>query len=335
MMSRVRRERLLVLATVVGWIAWAAQAHGAPAPLPEGNGLAAGYPQDVGISGHPDVIFADDFESYGSTSQLGSRWSGYYQANNTQITSDTVNVHAGGKALQFTLPQGNSEVSNAVVKNLPTTHDTLFVRVYTKFQAGYRVTSVSNHNGIRISAKYPGPGTPPNGSDFFLFLLQNAINYGEADPGYSHLYVYHPEQRSQWGDMWFPDGKVVPYDATPGDFGASFVARPNFIPARDRWYCYELMVQANTPGQRDGRAAFWIDGKLIADFQNLRMRDVASLKIDQIQLELHAQAGGSAAQVNRKWYDDLVVARSYIGPMSPVGGDPPPAAPRNLRIVAP
>jgi hypothetical protein len=33
-------------------------------------------------------------------------------------------------------------------------------------------------------------------------------------------------------------------------------------PDRDRWICYEFMVKANTPGQRDGRLAFWIDGRL-------------------------------------------------------------------------
>jgi len=47
----------------------------------------------------------------------------------------------------------------------------------------------------------------------------------------------------------------------------------------DRWYGYELMVQANTPGQRDGRVAIWIDGKLIADFLNVRLCDVNTLKI--------------------------------------------------------
>ena len=32
-------------------------------------------------------------------------------------------------------------------------------------------------------------------------------------------------------------------------FGSFFVPRPNFIPQSNRWYSYELMVKANTPGQ--------------------------------------------------------------------------------------
>jgi hypothetical protein len=90
--------------------------------------------------------------------------------------------------------------------------------------------------------------------------------------------------------------------------------RANFIPQTNQWYCYELMVKANTPGQRDGRVAAWIDGTLIADFPNLRMRDTSSLKIDQILLGLHAP--GNTDGADHKWYDNLVVAKDYIGPVS-------------------
>ncbi|MEZ0393374.1 MAG: polysaccharide lyase, partial [Pseudobdellovibrionaceae bacterium] len=310
------------------------------APLPVGNtGLASKYSNDVGIGADPNVIFSDDFESYTGTSQLTTKWSSYYQSSNTRIATEAGNFFGGAKALEMTLPQVSQEVSNAVVKNLSTTQDVLFVRIYTKFDPGYDVNVSSNHNGIRISAKYPGPGRIPSGSDFFLYLMENAIDYGEADPGYTRLYTYHPEQRSQWGDIFYPNGKVLPIDGVPGDFGPYFVSRPNFIPQRGRWYSYELMVKANTPGQRDGRAAMWIDGNLVADFPNLRMRDISTLKIDQIQLELHSQSGGSLNRQNKKYYDNVVVAKSYIGPVQSGTPPPPPpppslAAPTNLRVVS-
>jgi hypothetical protein len=220
-------------------------------------------------------------------------------------------VHTGTRALEFTLPQSTVEIANAVGKDISPTEDVLFARVYTKFDPTYNVTG-SNHNGVRISANYPGPGTKPNGRDFFLFLLQNNMRADGPAPGYSQLYVYHPEQRSNWGDIWFPDGQILPNSSIPSNFGPYFVPRPNFVPLWDRWYCYELMVKANTAGQRDGRTAFWIDGKLIADFQNLRMRDINTLKIDRVQLSLHA---GTCLRLTRKWYDNLVVAKSYIGPL--------------------
>lgn len=301
-----------------------------PLPLPEGNnGIAAAYPGDTNIQSNANVFFADGFESYSSANQLTTNWNSYYQGGNTRIATEAGNVFAGSRSVEFTLPQVGSDVSNALVKNVSPTQDTLFVRVYTKFESGFDVVS-PGHNGIRISSKYPGPGQAPNGTDFFLFLLENSTFYNETEPGYTHIYTYHPEQRSEWGDHWYPDGKVLPFDATPGNFGSTFVPRPNFIPVRNQWYSYELMVKANTPGQRDGRVAAWIDGNLIADFHNVRVRDVSNLKIDQIQLELHSQS--SSARPNKKWYDNVVVARSYVGPMS--SGTPPPLqAPGNLHVV--
>ena len=73
------------------------------------------------------------------------------------------------------------------------------------------------------------------------------------------------------------------------------------------------MVKANTPGQRDGRIACWVDGKLIADFPNLRLRDVEDLKIDCFGVGLYISP--NTMRANKKWYDDVVAATSYIGPM--------------------
>lgn len=299
--------------------------------LPQGNtGIASRYAGDAGITSDSAVIFADDFESYGSASALtvGGRWNNYYQQGNTRISTAAGTFFAGAKALELTMPQTNSEVANAVVKDLPVKQDVLFVRAYTKFEAGFDGTT-EGHNGIRISGSYPGPGTIPSGRDFFLYTVENSVYYGEAYPGPTNVYAYHPEQRGQWGDHFYPTGKVLPIDGQPGNFGPTFVARPNFTPQTDRWYSYEMMVKLNTPGQRDGRVAVWIDGNLVADFPNLRMRDTTSVKIDQVQLELHGKNNPSRA--DRKWYDNVVVATSYIGPFSTSAAAPLPA-PTNLRV---
>src|SRR6185295_319073 len=87
------------------------------------------------------------------------------------------------------------------------------------------------------------------------------------------------------------------------------------IPDRDKWICYELMVKANTPGKRDGRIAFWVDGKLAADFLNLRLRDVDALKSNRVSLGLYTQNDLIRGPIVM-WYDDVVVATSYIGPVA-------------------
>ena len=59
---------------------------------------------------------------------------------------------------------------------------------------------------------------------------------------------------------------------------------------RGRWYCYELMVKVNTPGERDGRVAFWVDGKLSGDFPSLRFRSTPLLQANRINLVTYASS---------------------------------------------
>jgi hypothetical protein len=155
---------------------------------------------------------------------------------------------------------------------------------------------------------------PADGTNKFLANLENwRGDTTTASPGDLNIYVYQPEQRSQWGDHFFPTGLVMPNTSIPFDFGPDFVSRPDIINELDRWYSYELMVKANTPGLRDGRIAAWLDGKLVMDFPNLRLRDVTSLTIDRFALCFHI--GSNPNGESKKWYDNVVAAKSYIGPM--------------------
>lgn len=296
-----------------------------PPPLPEGDtGIAAQFVGDSNIQAHPDVILADDFESYGTVSQITGQWSNLYQQSLTRIATEPGNVFSGTKALEFRIPQQSAEVSNELVKTLSPSEEVVFVRAYTKFDSGYNALG-SNHNGIVITANYSDPGVPANGTNKFYVDVENSReSTSETSPGMTNFYVYHPEQRTEWGDHWYPDGRVTPFDATPGNFGSNFVPRPNFTPELNRWYCYELMVKANTPGQRDGRIAFWVDGRLVADYPNVRLRDVSTLRIDKILLSFHIKS--NTLRQNLKWYDNVVVARSYIGPIRTAVTLAPPSA---------
>jgi hypothetical protein len=290
--------------------------------LPDGNnGIAAKYPGDVGIAADPNVIFADDFESYVQAADIAKRWDNMYQNQYVAITTTAANVYAGKQALEFTLPQETAELSDAVEKIVSPELDVLFLRYYSKFQPPYDVVG-SSHNGSSISAHYEvgfqsTPGVPADGTNKFLANLENwRGDTATVSPGDLNVYVYHPLQRSQWGDHFFPTGLVMPNTSIPFDFGPDFVSRPDLIPALDQWYGYELMVKANTPGQNDGRIAAWVDGKLVMDFPNLRLRDVASLTIDRFALCFHI--GSNPNGQSKKWYDNVVAATSYIGPLLPV-----------------
>jgi hypothetical protein len=288
--------------------------------LPEGNtGIAAKYPGDVGIAGDSAVIFADDFESYTNAADIGKRWDNMYQNQDIALATTAANVFAGKQALEFMLPQQTAELSDAVEKIVSPELDVLFLRYYSKFQPPYDVVG-SSHNGSSISAHYEvgfqsTPGVPANGTNKFLANLEDwRGDAATVSPGDLNIYVYHPLQRSQWGDHFFPSGLVMPNTSIPFDFGPDFVSRPDLIPALDQWYGYELMVKANTPGKSDGRIAAWVDGKLVMDFPNLRLRDVASLTIDRFALCFHI--GSNPSGQSKKWYDNVVAAKSYIGPLA-------------------
>jgi hypothetical protein len=331
-----------------GVIAGSNNGEGIPTATPiDGSGIARRYPGDKNIASDLAVIFADDFESYTSPSQLTNNWDAAYHLPNIRIATEPHNVFSGHKSLEFSLPINANEVSNSANKIINPTQDTVFIRAYTKFDPGYHVTG-SNHNGLVLSAQFPGPGRPPppDGTGWFLFLLQNNImdtpRIGESTPGFTHLYSYWPRQRSEFGDHWYPDGYVVPFDNGIGEDGeqigirGDWLAFPsqypdfnpmaNFLPQRDRWYCYELMVRANTPGQNNGVVKVWIDGTVVGDFPNLFVRSITTLKIDEAHIGLHAQ---HSERLNKKWYDNVVIATQYIGPMvsptptpTPVTGPP-------------
>lgn len=296
-------------------------------PLPEGDmGIAAHYVDDEGIEGDLQVIFFDDFEDYVQSSDLDQNWESVHQYDQITFATEAENVFAGDQSLQFTVPQQDQELSNGTTKWVSPELDVLFLRYYSKFSAPYDVTG-SSHNGSMISAHYyeghqATPGIPADGTNKWLVNLENWRGETETpSPGLLNVYVYHPEQRSDYGDHFFPTGLVMPNTSLPYDFGPDFIPRDDFIPELEQWYCYEVMVQANTPGQRDGRIAAWIDGVLVADWQNLRLRDIPDLTIDRFGIGFHIGSNPSGA--SHKWYDNVVAAHSYVGPLGDgtPGGD--------------
>jgi len=307
------------------------------APLPEGNtGIAARYPGDAGIGTDSNVILADDFESYSGPEGLPARWNGGVY-HDVRLTTAAGHVFSGKQALEFYLPKQSAEWSNTVSRNIDKKDEleVLFLRYYTQFDSLFDVSG-SCHNGGGMSAHYfidgqqATPGIPADGYNKFLAEFESWRGTDtEPSPGLLNVYIYHPAQRSQWGDHFFPNGEVMPNTSLPGDFGSDFTARPNISCTPGKWYCCEIMVKANTVGSRDGRIACWLDGVLIADFPDMRLRDVDSLKINRFGVSLHA--GSNTTRETWKWYDNMVAATSYIGPMVGIST----TRPNTIPIVRP
>src|ERR1019366_9881874 len=170
--------------------------------LPEGNlGIAAKYPGDQGIEADPAVLLHDDFES----DDLRKKWDNCFQKAGIRIAEEHENVHGGKRALEFTVPKQQAEYSNGVVKLLKRGQDVVFLRYYSKFEKGFDQVA-SSHNGGILNALAPGipestPGIRADGHNKFIASFENWR-------GEMNVYCYSPEQRSEYGDHFFPSGKV-------------------------------------------------------------------------------------------------------------------------------
>jgi hypothetical protein len=281
------------------------QARTMLAQLPEQRGLAARYPGDKGLAADPAVVLADDFES--STRPWDRAMGG------AKILDEPPHAHVGQRALELTT---SGPGGGGVIKYLSPGFDRLFLRYYIKYDEAF---PGAHHVGGVMSARATGvpdanPGVIPNGTNQFDVLLDHwSFDPKFPPPGQLVAYVYHMDQQHEWGEQFYPSGRTSPgVNAARGIFGRSFVPRTDFIPARGRWYCFELMTQANTPGQRDGRLAFWVDGRLAADFPNLRFRTADALKLNRVGVTIYESRNNG---LHRVWIDDVVVATTYIGPM--------------------
>lgn len=295
--------------------------------LPEGEGLAARYPGDLGIEEAPEVVFADGFEEIeddrlapDTEPQKGKKWDSSY--NGLGITRDPENVHSGGQAAEVTHTQPSG---NNAIKEFEPGFETLFVRYYMKYHPEF---PGCHHTGMCIFGGAPGvtlamgsaTGVVPDGRSHFVALLDTLPprrSSGLRPPGNMDVYCYHMDQGRIWGDLLFPAGEVVPPE-NKWLFEENFRPRPNINVERGRWYCYELMIKLNAPDERDGRVAFWVDGKLSGDFPNLRFRNTEDLKANHAVILVHSSR---TAPYKTLWYDDVVVATSYIGPQASVTGD--------------
>jgi hypothetical protein len=295
------------------------------APLPSGPGLAANYPGDRGIRADPAVLFADDFEDVrgGRITQdpiprdepnRVHAWDKAY--GDCAVSTDRRRAHAGRQCLDWSIPSG-PEPTGAGISRLIPGQRVVFLRYYVRYDKTF---PGAHHVGGAIEARAPGvphanPGVYPDGRNKISVLLDHwTLDPGIRSPGPQVAYIYHLDQVHQWGEQFYPSGKIQPgtnmHNRLMGD---AFVPRPDFTPPLGKWLCRELMVDAGTPGGRDGRVAFWDDGRLAADFPNLRFRTDPNLLLNRIDLGCYESRNNGVHKVR---FDDVVVSTAYIGPMS-------------------
>ncbi|MGC8667571.1 MAG: hypothetical protein ACP5VE_05600 [Chthonomonadales bacterium] len=287
---------------------------------PQAPGIAAQYPGDRGIERHPAVLFHEDFES-----QNLRRWD---EVNGTAALT-SLRPHAGSGCLAIPMQQGQNTGGSLINWFLPG-KDTVFVRFYVRFSSNYRYA----HHFVTLMASPPDDrwrpfgkaGLKPDGS-YFSTGMEPWFAWGRnPSPGEVSFYSYYPDMEidpkmnKYWGNQFFPPG--------PGKGQAAGPRR--LIPPLDKWQCWEFMVQANSsPDKANGRQAMWVDGKLVAEFPGIRWRTRTDTRINCLWLQHYGYDDSDPTRAYWKdeqtaWFDDIVVATQYIGPMAPGGQNVPP-----------
>ncbi len=277
----------------------------AQSDLPHGGGVAASQPEDAGLKAHPKVIFMDDFES----NDLGKGWdsSGNKDGKVLSLVPNEPSAGLGKQCLRVEAHLGKDTGGGFTKWFEPA--DTVFIRFYTKFDPGcdyvHHFVTLRANKGLRGSDKWSGfggAGLKPEGSERFSTAIEPWGNWGRwTPPGRWNFYSYWHEMKVS------PDGKY---------WGNSFgVPTAPLIP-RGKWICVEFMLKHNTPGQPDGEHAFWIDGELLGHWKGINWRKTEQLKANALTLESYITDRWTKNPVNVVFFDNLVIAREYIGPVA-------------------
>lgn len=346
--TRMRRSKWLGADTwVVGlfcwWLAFCQSTQGQePAPLlPEGPGLAARYPGDVGIAKDPQIVFVEDFEAP-TLEALAKRWDDVHGSAIMALADDAPPGSGGRRSLLMTHVGGKGTGAHLYRRLLPG-YDRLFVRFYVRFDPHCGPIHHFFHvGGYNPPTAYPqgGAGTRPRGDERF--------STGVEPFGGAWVWDYY----SYWMEMRGspPRGQT---------WGNRFIHEPKLGVRRGAWTCAELMMQMNDVGEQNGQMALWIDGKRVshlgqgfpkgkwtydtftpgsggegirwndavggperfavpaggAGFDGFRWRKDERLKINYLWVLLYITKE-APDHISKVWFDQIVVSKAYIGPIA-------------------
>ena len=82
---------------------------------------------------------------------------------------------------------------------------------------------------------------------------------------------------------------------------------------RNRWYCIEQYFRVNTPGSQDGVLQGWIDGALAFEKDDVYVRDIPSIKIEQVWMNVYHGGTAPAPRNMHLYIDNVVIAKKPIG----------------------
>lgn len=278
-------------------------------PEPEsGPGLARAYPLDRGLASQPGVLYTQDFETTAAASfaaQDPSTRGSLRVVDGTDAT-DAVYRPLAGKALAVTVRRGTQTALNhhlRLAEMAGGEPDEAYFRYYLRL-GDHWDPSVDGGKMPGFAGTYgrAGWGARPvdgrNGWSARGGFMRHPTATDQSDDGTRALasYVYLPTSQGVYGEIWGwnlgPTGRL----------------------AKNRWTSIEQYVKLNQPGRADGEFRAWVDGKLVVVRKGLRWRDVPTLHVESVWLNIFHGGVANADRDLTLYLDNLVIARQYIGP---------------------
>jgi hypothetical protein len=274
--------------------------HAAAGELPSGKGLAAAFPADAGIAKHTGVIFADGFENGGMNGwdEKDEKKQGVFTFPNPGA------AELGRHCLRVEAHLGKDTGGGPTkwFESAPSLH----VRFYTKFAADcdyvHHFVTLRANKGLRGGDKWTGfggAGLRPDGVNRFSTAIEPWGNWAKfPPPGKWNFYSYWPDMKvsgdgKYWGQSFLPDAPAI---------------------LKDQWICVEFLLKHNTPGKPDGEQAFWIDGRLQGHWGGIAWRKSGTLWANALTVESYITENWTKHPVNTVFFDNVVIAKEYIGP---------------------
>lgn len=200
--------------------------------------------------------------------------------------------------------------------------DRLYMRVFVRFADDHRYV----HHFMSLGGSQPDDfwyhgtaGCLPNGA----LHMGTTVDHDE-DTHESFFYTYFPEMTCDTRCDRYADVAAICADCASKGlptcteqpqccWGNHFrPATPKPFPV-GRWFCFEMMMQANTPGEHDGTMAYWIDGALAHEQGGTMWRTSPTLAMNRARVQHYIETEDAGGHSNRVWFDDVVISTDPIG----------------------
>jgi len=251
--------------------------------------LAAAEPDKAGGR---DVFLSCDFDDDHWWLAFGEK----APPKNTDLVEAT-EAHGGeGKSLRVTVRRGDHYGTSFAYKfrdRIGSEPEEVYFQYDLKFDRDWsNATSGGKLPGISGTYGRAGwGGRKVNGRDGWsargLFVSRNGRD--NSDIGF---YCYHADMRGKYGD--------------------NLIFTPRL--EHGRWYRVEMHCKLNTPGRNDGVLRGWIDGIPAFERTDLRFRDVDTLRIEEVWVNVYHGGEEPVPKEDIHLYlDNLVISRQPIG----------------------